>query len=82
MNRHRTVFFPGYEYVAPPAQHKVNPFTIETKEQFFLLQLDFMSGKMDKQLVDRFAGLSPLFAKEIITRAGLVNEQTLPPVFF
>ncbi|MFP3124130.1 NFACT family protein [Ectobacillus funiculus] len=80
VNRHRTVF-PGYEYVAPPAQHKVNPFTIETKEQF-LLQLDFMSGKMDKQLVDRFAGLSPLFAKEIITRAGLVNEQTLPPVFF
>lgn len=80
VNRHRTVF-PGYEYISPPAQHKVNPFTIETKEQF-LMQLDFMSGKMDKQLVDRFAGLSPLFAKEIITRAGLVNEQTLPPVFF
>lgn len=80
VNRHRTVF-PGYAYVAPPAQHKVNPFTLETKEQF-LMQLDFMSGKMDKQLVDRFAGLSPLFAKEVITRAGLVNEQTLPPVFF
>lgn len=80
VNRHRTVF-PGYEYIAPPAQHKVNPFTIETKEQF-LMQLDFISGKMDKQLVDRFAGLSPLFAKEVIKRAGLVNEQTLPPVFF
>ncbi|MFX3624596.1 MAG: NFACT family protein [Ectobacillus sp.] len=80
VNRHRTVF-PGYEYIAPPAQHKVNPLSIETKEQLFM-HLDFLAGKMDKQLVDAFAGISPLLAKEITAKAGLMNETTLPAAFF
>ncbi|MBO9130219.1 NFACT RNA binding domain-containing protein [Bacillus sp. 165] len=79
-NRHRTVL-PGYSYIAPPPQHKVNPFDIETQEEF-LRKLDFLAGKMDKQLVNTFAGLSPLFSKEVTETAGLINEQTLPNAFF
>ncbi len=80
MNRHRTVF-PGYQYISPPPQNKENPLKIETKEAF-LMKLDFLAGKMDKQLVDTFAGISPLFAKEVTARAGLINEHTLPAAFF
>jgi predicted ribosome quality control (RQC) complex YloA/Tae2 family protein len=80
VNRHRTVF-PGYEYIAPPAQHKINPLSIETKEQF-LMHLDFLAGKMDKQLVDAFSGISPLFAKEVTAKAKLMNEQTVSDAFF
>ncbi|CAM4028049.1 hypothetical protein BAMA_08735 [Bacillus manliponensis] len=80
VNRHRSVF-PGTEYVAPPAQHKRNPLQIETKEEF-LQPLDFLAGKMDKQLVGAFTGISPLFAKEVITKAGMVNESALSEAFF
>ncbi|MDG4655876.1 NFACT RNA binding domain-containing protein [Ectobacillus antri] len=80
VNRHRSVM-PGAIYVAPPAQHKRNPLRIETKEEF-LMQLDFLSGKMDKQLVDGFSGLSPLLAKEITATAKLINETALSNAFF
>ncbi|WP_369902966.1 NFACT family protein [Bacillus manliponensis] len=80
VNRHRSVF-PGTEYVAPPAQHKRNPLQIETKEEF-LQPLDFLAGKMDKQLVGAFTGISPLFAKEVVTKAGMVNESALSEAFF
>ncbi|WP_028398954.1 Rqc2 family fibronectin-binding protein [Ectobacillus panaciterrae] len=80
VNRHRTVF-PGYEYIAPPAQHKINPLSVETKEQF-LMRLDFLAGKMDKQLVDAFSGISPLFAKEITAKAKFMNENALSDAFF
>lgn len=80
VNRHRSVF-PGAEYVAPPAQHKRNPLHIETKEEF-LQPLDFLAGKMDKQLVESFTGMSPLFAKEVVTKAGMVNETALSEAFF
>ncbi|MCP8970194.1 Rqc2 family fibronectin-binding protein [Ectobacillus ponti] len=79
VNRHRTVF-PGHAYVAPPEQHKVDPLAVETADQL-LRPLDFLAGKMDKQLVNVFAGVSPLLAKEIVKTAGLVNERTLPAAF-
>lgn len=52
VNRHRTVYA-GAEYVAPPAQHKINPLQIETADDF-IRPLDFLSGNMDKQLVGAF----------------------------
>jgi predicted ribosome quality control (RQC) complex YloA/Tae2 family protein len=44
-------------------------------------KIDYIGGKLDKQLVNTFAGISPLFAKEAVYRAGLANRQTLPPSF-
>ncbi|MGG0237574.1 Rqc2 family fibronectin-binding protein [Bacillus rhizoplanae] len=80
VNRHRTVYA-GAEYIAPPAQQKINPLQIETQEEF-IRPLDFLAGNMDKQLVGAFMGISPLFAKEVVAKAGMVNENTLSEVFF
>ncbi|HEK9099236.1 NFACT family protein [Bacillus pfraonensis] len=80
VNRHRTVYA-GAEYVAPPAQHKINPLQIETKDEF-IRPLDFLAGNMDKQLVGAFMGISPLFAKEVVKTAGMVNEKALSEAFF
>lgn len=78
VNRHRIVA-PGFEYVYPPNQEKRNPFS--STEEDILIALDFNAGKIDNQLVQQFAGVSPTFAKEVTSRAGLVNERTVPPVF-
>jgi len=78
VNTYRTVL-PGHEYILPPEQDKANPF--EADEQDLLRRLDFNGGKLDKQLVSAYAGLSPLVAKEITFRAGLVNRNTLPNAF-
>ncbi|PEA55275.1 hypothetical protein CON64_07720 [Bacillus pseudomycoides] len=80
VNRHRTVYA-GAEYVAPPTQQKINPLQIETQEEF-IRPLDFLSGNMDKQLVGAFTGISPLFAKEVVAKAGMVNEHALSEAFF
>ncbi|PGZ96783.1 hypothetical protein COE51_15480 [Bacillus pseudomycoides] len=80
VNRHRTVYA-GAEYIAPPTQQKINPLQIKTQEEF-IRPLDFLAGNMDKQLVGAFTGISPLFAKEVVTKAGMVNEHTLSEAFF
>jgi predicted ribosome quality control (RQC) complex YloA/Tae2 family protein len=78
VNSHRAIL-PGQEYVLPPSQDKHNPF--EADEQEVLRKIDFNSGKIDKQLVANFAGVSPLFAKEVIHHAGLANRTTVPKSF-
>ncbi|WP_066175083.1 Rqc2 family fibronectin-binding protein [Bacillus marinisedimentorum] len=78
VNRHRTVM-PGREYIAPPEQHKADPFDMSQED--IVRKIDFNSGKLHMQLVQQFAGLSPLAAKEIVHRAGLPNRQTLPASF-
>ncbi|CAI8793591.1 MULTISPECIES: Rqc2 family fibronectin-binding protein [Bacillus] len=80
VNRHRTVYA-GAEYIAPPAQHKINPLQIETQDEF-IRPLDFLAGNMDKQLVGAFMGISPLFAKEVVKKAVMVNEHALSEAFF
>ncbi|MBP3038335.1 NFACT family protein [Bacillaceae bacterium Marseille-Q3522] len=75
INRYRAIL-PGQEYIAPPAQDKVDPLTVTEKE--IVKQLDFNGGKFDKQLVQQFFGVSPLLAKEIVFQAGLANRITLP----
>ena len=67
MNTHRTVL-PGHPYVLPPQQDKKDP--LQATKEDVLRALDFNAGKLDKQIVQSFAGISPLYAKEVIHRAG------------
>ncbi|MDR6997964.1 NFACT RNA binding domain-containing protein [Neobacillus niacini] len=78
INSHRAIL-PGQPYVSPPKQNKQNPF--HALEEDVLKKLDFNSGKLDRQLVEQFAGISPLFAKEVIFQSGLANRSTLPKTF-
>lgn len=79
VNRARTIM-PGAPFEWPPEQNKLNPF--ETDKGTFLQQIDWNSGKTDRQLVDRFSGLSPLFAKEVTQRAGLLTKDAVSESFF
>lgn len=78
INSHRAIL-PGQEYILPPQQDKLNP--LEAEEDDVLRVVDFNAGKIDKQLVANFAGISPVLAREIIFKAGLVNRTTLPKAF-
>ncbi|MEI5906114.1 NFACT RNA binding domain-containing protein [Bacillus spongiae] len=79
VNSYRSVL-PGQPYKSPPQQEKLNPFA--STEEDILKKIDFNSGKLDKQIVSTFAGISPLFAKEVLFQAGLPNRTTLPNAFF
>jgi predicted ribosome quality control (RQC) complex YloA/Tae2 family protein len=78
VNSHRAIL-PGQPYISPPEQDKLDPFS--ATEEDVLKRLDFNGGKAEKQLVDHFAGVSPLFAKEVIFKSGLINRTTLPKTF-
>ncbi|KIL50413.1 hypothetical protein KP77_17880 [Jeotgalibacillus alimentarius] len=78
VNRARTIL-PGADFEWPPSQNKLNPFEVD--EETFLRTLDWNSGKLDKQIVQHFAGLSPLFAKEVLARAGLTEKNRLYEAF-
>ncbi|MGE7903749.1 Rqc2 family fibronectin-binding protein [Peribacillus sp. NPDC094092] len=78
VNSYRAVL-PGQEYLAPPAQEKKNPF--EATEDDIKKNIDFNAGKLDRQFVAHFSGVSPLVAKEAVYRAGLANSTTLPSAF-
>lgn len=66
---------PGKSYVSPPSQDKQDPLTVT--EQAFTSAMDWNSGRLDKQIVDAYTGISPLLAKEIVYRAGLANRESL-----
>ncbi|MFL6561881.1 MAG: NFACT family protein, partial [Bacillus sp. (in: firmicutes)] len=78
VNSHRAIL-PGQPYVFPPAQHKQNPFHCDKDD--LLRKIDFNAGKIDRQLVEQFAGISPLFAKEVVFQSGLANRTTVPGTF-
>lgn len=78
VSRERTVL-PGQTYVLPPSQDKLNPFTVSQED--VIKKLDFNSGKLDKQFVQIFMGISPLFSQETLHRAGLSSPQTLANTF-
>ncbi|MGE7767653.1 Rqc2 family fibronectin-binding protein [Peribacillus sp. NPDC096540] len=78
VNSYRAIL-PGQEYKVPPAQEKHNPF--DATEDDIRKNIDFNAGKLDRQLVAQFSGVSPLVAKEAVYRAGLANSTTLPPAF-
>ncbi|GEC88295.1 Rqc2 family fibronectin-binding protein [Brevibacillus brevis] len=70
---------PGRPYVSPPSQDKRDPLTVT--EQEFISSLDWNGGRLDKQIVEGYTGISPLLAKEILHRAGLANRETLWAAF-
>jgi predicted ribosome quality control (RQC) complex YloA/Tae2 family protein len=78
VNSHRAIL-PGQTYIYPPEQNKQNPFSVGTDD--ILRKIDFNSGKLDKQIVEHFAGTSPLFAKEVIFQSGIANRATVPTAF-
>ena len=78
VNSHRAIL-PGQPYIFPPEQNKLNPF--EAVEEDVIKSVDFIGGKLDRQLVEHFAGTSPLFAKEVIFQSGLANRTTVPGTF-
>lgn len=78
VNSHRAIL-PGQPYIYPPEQNKQNPF-LAVKDDV-LRKIDFNSGKLDRQIVEHFAGTSPLFAKEVIFRSGIANRTTVPQTF-
>lgn len=78
VNSHRAIL-PGQPYIYPPEQNKQNPFL--AVEDDVLRKVDFNSGKLDRQLVEHFAGTSPLFAKEVIFQSGIANRTTVPKTF-
>ncbi|WP_342581133.1 NFACT RNA binding domain-containing protein [Ureibacillus sp. FSL W7-1570] len=63
VNSFRTVL-PGFEYVHPPVQHKVNPQTISDEE----IKQFFSTEKTSQEVVSHFAGFSPFHAKELLYR--------------
>jgi predicted ribosome quality control (RQC) complex YloA/Tae2 family protein len=72
------IVMPGSSYTAPPEQGKANP--LETTEDQFVgaLRDEEDSGKPVRQtLVDRYSGLSPLAAKEIVHRSGAATGATV-----
>ncbi|MGY4689764.1 Rqc2 family fibronectin-binding protein [Salibacterium sp. K-3] len=68
VNTYRTIL-PGREYIRPPAQHKINP--LEADEETVIRKLDLNQGKLDRQLVQAFTGISPQTAKEVMHRSGI-----------
>ena len=75
VNRYRTVL-PGRPYIWPPKQDKKNPFTISEKE--IDETIGFSQENVAGQIVKQFAGISTLFANEIVHRAG--EEGSLPAI--
>ncbi|UXS28535.1 NFACT family protein [Staphylococcus delphini] len=77
-NQFRTVM-PGFQYEAPPTQHKQNPYEYTGAQ--VLQHIDFNAGKIDRQLLQTFEGFSPLLTKEITSRRHFMKTQTLPEAF-
>ncbi|ALC81005.1 MULTISPECIES: Rqc2 family fibronectin-binding protein [Bacillus] len=75
VNSYRTVL-PGQPYVAPPAQNKLS--LLAAEEEDILKHIRFQEGQLEKQIVNVFSGVSPLFAKEAVYRSGIANRATLP----
>ena len=78
ISRHRQVM-PGLLYQAPPEQDKKDPLSADREE--FLRSLHFNQGKLDRQIVARFAGIGPQTAREILHRGGLGDREQLWSAF-
>ncbi|MBA4601128.1 Rqc2 family fibronectin-binding protein [Thermoactinomyces mirandus] len=74
MSQYRQIY-PGVQYISPPAQNKANP--LKTDKERFIAGFDYNRGRLDKQIVERFTGISPLLAKEIVHQAGLGDRNQL-----
>ncbi|CAM3755272.1 Rqc2 family fibronectin-binding protein [Alkalicoccus chagannorensis] len=78
LSQYRTVL-PGQPYTAPPHMDKRNP--LETASEEIIHYVNWNEGKLDKQLLNTFSGLSPQLIQEILFRAGLPDKTSLPAAF-
>ncbi|ADH99193.1 Rqc2 family fibronectin-binding protein [Salisediminibacterium selenitireducens] len=74
----RTVM-PGQPYSPPPYMDKLNP--LDADEELLRRKIDYNAGKVQDQIRNLFAGLSPQIIREIQHRAGLINRDSLPQAF-
>jgi predicted ribosome quality control (RQC) complex YloA/Tae2 family protein len=73
ISRYRIVL-PGSPYIAPPAQNKLDPLHVGLEECIAAISDNGSQARMrneawEKTLVERFTGISPLTAREIVYRA-------------
>ncbi len=66
VNRHR-IIQPGSSYVLPPKQEKQDPFAQMTEAEFLHI-ISKEDLPTEQVLVQQFAGVSPLFANEVVYR--------------
>lgn len=72
VNSYRTVL-PGQTYIGPPAQDKVNPFNVSDEE----ITTFFSRPREPKEIVQHFAGFSPLHAGELLYRLDGTNHPSI-----
>jgi predicted ribosome quality control (RQC) complex YloA/Tae2 family protein len=73
LSRHREVL-PGRPYVPPPASGKISPLSLEEEGFFKIMMEQDLNAKVRDIIQQRFDGLSPLLAREIVYRAGLGQD--------
>jgi len=78
VNRYRAIL-PGQKYIWPPKQDKINPFQIS--EAALSQNLDFEREDIPQQMVEKIAGISPIFAREIYERCDAPKEENIPKTF-
>lgn len=81
ISSHRVVL-PGSQYVPPPDQGKLNPFTASREQLEEALIDDDAAEKMTGEavantLVARFSGISPLIARELVHRSPSAAAEAL-----
>ncbi|WP_114571133.1 Rqc2 family fibronectin-binding protein [Exiguobacterium flavidum] len=73
-NTYRTIM-PGMTYQLPPQPDKVDPLTGDIDQA--LSRIDWNAGKIDRQLLGIFSGISPQVAEEVVHRAKLANRTSI-----
>ena len=70
---------PGMKYELPPKQDKADPTAEETDERSFrlLASAEDPDRSAEKFIMSRYAGLSPLIAREIVFRAAGKTDATM-----
>ncbi|MFZ3102951.1 MAG: NFACT RNA binding domain-containing protein [Desulfitobacteriaceae bacterium] len=75
LSRHREVL-PGRNFVSPPSQGKIDPLTDEVlwREQLYT---ETLGNSIISILVNKFAGISPELARELVLQSGLEDSTRL-----
>jgi len=69
------VVMPGSDYTPPPGQAKSDPLGVRDVDGFAAALAAAEAGApADRRLVDAFAGISPLLAREIVHRSGAPDD--------
>ncbi|ANE47469.1 hypothetical protein SY83_15605 [Paenibacillus swuensis] len=74
------IVMPGSTYVSPPEQGKLNPYHVSSAEVTEALR-EAAEDKPEQGIVQRFSGLSPLVAREIVFRSGSESAEALGEAF-